>query len=159
LSNKACPSFTLLIPLFYDAFDQSKRRHQKALENLKIAISENIKSSSNLAVQMKKSEKELKKRLRQNERELNLLMPRRQVRRLFLSLFIALVFIGFYYFQKSHFWIYNYQSIRIISILVSMVSFGYSLLVLWQVFCTIIRIKSEEQKKKKGVVLRRNILT
>jgi type VI protein secretion system component VasK len=96
--------------------------------------------------------KALLKQLSENRKFINLLKPKRQVIRLFGVLLLALILIGFYYFQHSHFWPYKYEWIRITTILASVALYSYSVLVLWQVFCIIIsaKLKEEEENKQKG---------
>lgn len=139
------PSFTLLIPLFFKAFEKSRIKHDAVEKNLQLVIAENIRSSSNLSEEMKKNTKTFRQLQQKNKSELNLLKPKRQVRRLFISLLIAILLIAFYYFQKSNFWKFDNWVIRGSTLLGSLLSFLYCIRVLWQVFCTIIRIKSEEE--------------
>lgn len=127
------PSFTLFIPMFYQAFEKSSENHKN---KLKVLIS---LSSQN---------RDIKKLIRKNEREINFLKPRRQVRRLFIGLFASLILISFYYFQHSTFWPYKSQILRGVTVFTSGIFFVHCLRVLWQVFCTIITLKSEEEKDK-----------
>ncbi len=151
------PSFTLLIPLFYNAIEKSKDKHENMLANLQLVIKSNLDSGSkDFTKQIVSGKKEIDKLIRQNKIELNLLSPKRQVRRLFGSLFTTIFLIGFYYFQHSHFWkqdinfcSINYEKFRAITIILSFGSFIYCIRVLWQMFCTIIRIRSEEEQNKK----------
>ena len=124
------PSFTLFISLFYRASEKSKLKH---IEQLRILAS------------IADHNKQIKKLISDNEREINLLDPKRQVIRLFGSLLASLFLICFYYFQKSHFWHWQYDGIRGWSLVISGLFFVYCLWVLWQVFCTIIKAKSEEE--------------
>jgi hypothetical protein len=149
------PSFSLLIPLFYSAIQQSQKKHNSKLRNLQLITSQNITNSENFPDQIKRSNREIDKLIKQNNKEINLLKPRRQVRRLFISLFSAISFVGFYYFQRSHFWRIDSQSLRMLSIIISGLSFVYCLRVLWQIFCTIIRIKTEEKATVQTSSLRR----
>jgi hypothetical protein len=150
------PSFTLLISLFYTAFQQSQNRHRQRLNNLKLATTQNLTGDNQpFTEQIEETNKELKKLIRQNHKELQLLNPRRQVRRLFISLFGSIILVGFYYFQNSHFWLHNNEKLRIGTIITSGLCFVYCIRVLWQIFCTIIVIKTEERTKKAGIFLRR----
>ena len=138
------PSFTLLISIFYNAIRKAHEKHESQSVTLQkvqsiLANNENFKNSLAAFNRAK---------TRENKRELNLLNPKRQVRRLFGSLLIAILLIGFYYFQHSHFGSFGNETIRIITISLSGVSFLFSLMVLWQIFCTIIRVKSEEDESK-----------
>jgi hypothetical protein len=142
------PSFTLLIPLFYDAIQKSRSKHEAVLRNLQLITTQNLANSTNFADEISQGSKALKKLVERNKRELNLLNPKRQVRRLFSSLFISVLGVGFYYFQHSHFWLDYYWDLKIISIAVSGLSFVYCINVLWQLFCTIIRIKTEDETVK-----------
>lgn len=131
------PSFSLLIPLFYPAILKSK---EKLRDSLPILIRLAAEDQENHL-------SELQQKIRENKYETRLLNPKRQVIRIFFSLFLAIVFVLFYYFQKSDYWsdesILN-KIFRIITLAVSVFCFSYCLRVLWQIFCTIIRIKQEE---------------
>ena len=127
------PSFTLLIPLFYKAFAKAVKIHKSKLRNLLLIENEGEDND------------EISKMIARNRKELNLLNPKRQVRRIFIDLLSTLGFIAFYYFQASHFWDYKYEWMRAISIFASALFFAHCLFVLWQVFCTIISIKKEEE--------------
>jgi len=122
------PSFTLLISIFYKALEKSKIKHQEQLLNLALA------SSSN---------QNIKKLIKENEKEIERLDPKKQVKLLFGGLLLSLGLICFYYFQHSNFWHLQHQWIRIVSIVLSFACFCHSLLVLWQIFCTIILAKSD----------------
>jgi len=89
----------------------------------------------------------LEEKIEENKRVTRLLDPKRQVIRLFLSLFLAIAFVLFYYFQKSDYWPAKLMAIkvfRIAALSTSVLCFCYCLRVLWQIFCTIIQIKKEE---------------
>ena len=92
--------------------------------------------------------KTIKNLIKKNEREINLLNPKRQVVRLFGGLLASIFLICFYYFQHSHFCTFKYEAIRINTIILSALIFVYCLWVLWQVFCTIIEAKLEEEREK-----------
>lgn len=122
------PSFTLLISIFYKALEKSKIKHQGQLLNLTLASSSNQK---------------IKDLIKENEKEIERLDPKKQVKLLFGGLLLSLGLICFYYFQHSHFWQLQYQWIRIVSIILSLACFCHSLFILWEIFCTIIQAKSE----------------
>jgi len=149
------PSFTLLISLFFPALEKSREKHNSQIKNLQRLIKAKMAKSDNLALDIKMANVIFNSKIEENKRELNFLSPKRQVRRLFISLLSAILFIGLYYFQHSHLWTYdceafmiNCQAIRIATIALSGISFSYTLMVLWQIFCTIIRIKLEEEQYK-----------
>jgi len=142
------PSFTLLIPIFFPAIQRSLDKHKAILKNLNNL---NLKEGNegNFESEIRKGNRELKKLIKQNEKEIDLLLPGRQVRRLFISLFSAIIFVECYYFEKSSFVLENLYIIRRICIALSVLGFSYCLFVLWQIFCTIIKIKSEEKEDKR----------
>lgn len=143
------PSFTLLIPLFYPPFKRSKEAHEQREKILQSIISEDIKNAKGDALkQIQNGQKALSKLLRKSKIETNLLKPKRQVRRLFISIGLALTLIAFYYFQHSHFWHLDSQLLRLTCLSISLISFVNCLWVLWQVFCTIIKLKAEEEEEK-----------
>ncbi len=113
------PSFTLLISIFYKALEKSTIKHQEQLLNLALA------SSSN---------QNIKGLIKENEKEIQRLDPKRQVKLLFGGLLLSLGLICFYYFQHSHFWHLQYPWIRIVSIILSLACFCHSLLILWKIF-------------------------
>ena len=142
------PSFTLFIPIFYKALDKSIQKHQAKLKNLE-AISREAITDGNieeLQKRIKEGNKQLKQLSNQAKRELDLLRPKRQMRRLFIGLFVSITTLAFYHFQHSHFWKFESQLLRFVCLFVSGLSFVYCLRVLWQVFCTIINIRTEEEK-------------
>ena len=142
------PSFTLLISLFFNAIQKSREKHQSQIENLAKLIKTNLgNTGSDMAIELKAASKKLNAKLRENRNELNLLNPKRQVVRVFGSLLISIGLIGFYYFQHSSFSPVNSRTFRAWTILLSGLSFTFSLLTLWQIFCTIIRVRFEEQNK------------
>lgn len=142
------PSFTLLISLFFNGIRKSREKHEAQLETLQRLIQSKFANGANFENNLNVGRMLFRAKTRANKRELNLLNPKRQVRRLFGSLIIAILLIGCYYFQHSNFCPFNSGIIRILTILLSGVSFLFSLNVLWQIFCTIIRIKSEEDEVK-----------
>ncbi len=127
------PSFTLFISLFSRQLYKANATYKSRLQNLVILDGNN---------------KELEKLLNQNKKDTNLLNPKRQMQRLFIPLLLAIIGIGFYYFQHSHYWTYKKESVRIITIFLSITLFLYCLFVLWQVFCMIIKAKLEEEEEK-----------
>lgn len=147
------PFFTLLITLFYAALEKSKERHDAKLKNINETIS---RGDSN----QKQNSKKLLALLNENQKEINLLTPKRQIRRWAISLVVSIIFIGFYNFQHSHFW--NEKIIicpifyKIFALTLSMMGFCYCVWVLWQVFCTIIKSKEEEEKSKKEKLVKRS---
>lgn len=130
------PSFTLFISLFYRASEKSTQKH---LVQLRILVS------------IEDDNKKIKALISNNEREIRLLDPKRQVIRLFGSLLVSLFLICFYYFQKSHFWHWNHNGLHGLTLGISGMFFLYCLLVLWQVFCIIIKSKSAEEFEKNRI--------
>lgn len=123
------PSFTLLISLSYRELERAKARNRERLKELA-----ELGEEDQLFVLTK-----------QNRKPRNLLNPKRQARRLFITLLIGILSIAFYYFQHSHFWP-DVQWLRILTLSFSAVAYPYCLIVLWQVFHIIIIAKAEEEK-------------
>lgn len=149
------PFFYTIDSIFYTAIEKSREKHQLQLQNLEKIIQAKMAESKDFAKEIEQGQLLHRQKIAQNKRELNLLNPKRQVSRLFRNLFSAILFILFYYFQHSHFWtfdcqsfIFNCQQIKMASVTLSVICFLYCLRVLWQIFCTIIQIKSEEEKAK-----------
>lgn len=138
------PSFSLLVPIFYPAFVQSRQCHMEIYDNLSRVF--NRFDRAGTFADMEKSGRRIKKLLEENQKDIRLLNPKRQGKRLFTSLLSAIVLVIFYYFQRSDFWPYQYQIVRVCTLLLSTVNFGFSLLVLWQIFCMVVKIKQEEKE-------------
>lgn len=132
------PSFTLLISLFYRQLDRATNKHKEQLQTL---------------IELDVTNKLLKKQINKNERDINLLNPKRQVKRLFVTLISSILLISFYYFQNSHLWVWKLEWIRVITVVASVMLFSYCLFALWQVFCIIVTAKMDEESEKKGVIL------
>lgn len=128
------PSFTLLISLFQGHFERVKKRHEDRRETW-------VKTGS--------SDKIILKEIKKNRRELERLDPKRQVQLVYGSLLFSIILIGFYYFQHTHFWKYNFQWIRITTICFSLTLFLICLSILWVVFGTIIAAKIAEKEAEK----------
>lgn len=79
------PFFTLFISLFYKASEKSKQKHREQLRIL-ITIADHNKS--------------IKKLIGVNEKEIRLLNPKRQVKRLFGSLLVSIFFYMFLLFPE-----------------------------------------------------------
>jgi|GEM_PF-2252717 len=138
------PSFSLLVPIFYPAFVGSRQRHTEMYKNLSKVY--NTPGGMDAFADAEKNDRKLKKMISENQKDIHLLNPRRQVKRLFTWLLSAIALVLFYYFQKSAFWPYQYQILRTGTLLLSIVNFGCSLFVLWQIFCIVIKIKQEEKE-------------
>lgn len=143
------PSFTLLISIFYGQLNKSLGKRKAQLANLE-KLSKFVEPFED--VSSKDVENFYQKHLNSNKREINLLNPKRQIRRIFISLAAAIILVGLYYFQiaKECPFVYN-LTIGRMSILVSLLSFGYTLFTLWQVFCIVIKSKADEEKRKLAV--------
>ena len=141
------PSFTLLIPLFYKGTKFSKQKHADKLRNLKEVIAGLLLDNS-FPRKVEETIADLKKKVRINETELNLLNPKRQVVRIFGSLLLAILFIGFYHFQGFAFLVVQkFFSKRFHTLSFSVLCLGYTIRVLWQVFCIIIETKIENEEE------------
>jgi len=137
------PSFSLLVPIFYPAFVSSRQRHTEMYNNLSKVY--NMPGGMDAFADAEKNDKKLKKMISENQKDIHLLNPRRQVKRLFTWLLSAIALVMFYYFQKSVFWPHQHQVIWITTLLLSIMNFTFSLFVLWQIFCIVIKIKQEEK--------------
>lgn len=127
------PSFTLFISFFYDQLERSLEEYNIQLATFSsVTKTEEIRQTINGIEKAKKSHN-----------------PHIQVKKVFGSLLFAILFIGFYYFQHTHYWNYSREWIRITTICVSIALFLYCLTTLWQVFCIIIEAKKSEGQEKK----------
>jgi hypothetical protein len=133
------PSFTLLLSIFYAALLRSKQEHIEKLKNLSsIADSPDDR---NLVDEMRRKGMLLQDLLKQNDKELRLLNPRRQVKRLFSGLLMAIVFVFIYYWQAADSWWVKKQWLIWTTLMASLLFYSYCIAVLWQIFCTIVRAK------------------
>ncbi|MBL7756735.1 MAG: hypothetical protein JNL59_05060 [Chitinophagaceae bacterium] len=139
------PSFSLLIPIFYPAFVHSRQRHTVMYNNLSRVY--DAPGGLDMFADAEKNNKKLKRMISGNQKDIHLLNPKRQIKRLFMWLLSAIALVMFYHFQKSVFWPHQYQLIWITTLMLSMLNFALSLFVLWQIFCIVIRIKQEEKSK------------
>lgn len=131
------PSFTLLIGFFYRAIEKSRIRHHAQIKNMNELLATEASE---------KGIKELRKLLNKNEKELNLLRPKRQLLRWAACLGLSITFLEFYYFQHSHFWKVDSMLIKILSVALSITFFIFCIFILWQLFCTIIKCKLEDER-------------
>lgn len=150
------PSFTLLIPLFYGPLQRAKVREERKKGVLSDLLQQAIQTGDgDGAESAKKAIKKYEQDKANTQKEINLLSPKRQVKRLFGGLGFALFFLGTLLYQYSEIWISNitwsstYKFIfKLLSLGLSMVGFGYALYVLAQLFSTIIKSKEEDEQVK-----------
>ncbi len=123
------PSFTLLIPIYYQAILRSHERHIATIEDL-YSIFLDMK---NVEPSIKKQPwiiNDYRKLLRQYRKEIQLLDPIRQIRRLFLSLCLAITSVLVCHFLNSPFLINKSLILEISTLSLSVVAFAYCLVVL-----------------------------
>jgi|ERR1700748_11565 len=142
------PSFTLLIALFVPAIERSKIRHKSRMSTLQEIISKNIVEGTNFEAMVSTGKEQLDKLQKTNKKELTFLNPKIQVKRLSFGLVLSIIGIEFYYFEHSQFWHWASPWWKIGVLLISAGGFVYCIYVLWQLFCTIIRIKTEDETTK-----------
>lgn len=128
------PSFTLLISLFQDHFERVKKAHENRRETW-------MKTDS--------KDETILREIKKHKLELNRLDPKRQVKMVYGTLLLAIILTGFYYFQHTHFWVFNYGWIRITTICLSIALFIMCLIILSIVFGTIIDAKKAEKEAQK----------
>ena len=142
------PFFTLLIALFVPAIERSKIRHRARLATLQEIIAKNIIDGKGFELYVSEGKRELDRLQSANKREITLLNPKLQVGRLALGLFFSIAGIALYYFEHSQFWQSEDPLWKVIALLASGIGFVYCVVVLWQLFCTIIRLKTEDEIAK-----------
>ena len=150
------PSFTLLIPLFYKAIQFSKRKHESRLKFLTEIIKLNADGGD--VKRITSASDELKQLDKKNKKELKEFNPKLQAKKIFIGLIISIIMIEGYYFQGSHFIKVRSAWIDVCLLIISLLSFTYSITILWQVFCTIIQAKMDEQEldfERKNTPLKR----
>ena len=149
------PSFTLLISIFVEAIESSRISHEKQLKTINSLTREKINDADkNIEEEMRNSLKELKKQKKKTQTELNLLNPKRQIKRVFIPLVFSLILLGGYYFQQTiHCPIENTQLSRICWLICSGLLFIYCLFVLSQILYMVIEAKQALVKLKNDVVV------
>lgn len=136
------PSFTLLIPISYPAMLRSREKHLNTLSRLaEIFITEKTEANLN---EMKIQFKNIQKSIKAHEKEIRLINPKRQLRKIFFSLLLSLFLVVVYYFQRTAYWPFRLHTISVTSLLISVCFFYYGLISLWRMFCKIVEIKREE---------------
>lgn len=148
------PSFTLLISIFIEGIEKKRIKHEEELKQLEALIQGKIQAAGNLETAMKDNLKQLQNKKKESTKELNLLNPRRQVKRLFIPLLCALFFIGLYHIERSkYFPECNTFVIKLFTLIPSGIFFSYAFYVLWQLFCLIIETKKNLISESKAVIL------
>lgn len=147
------PSFTLLLSIFFEGIEASRKKHKEQIQRMDKLIKESIqdKSGTGLAKAVKESNYQYEKQRKETQAELNLLNPRRQIRRIFIPLMGALICVGGYHLERMP-QIKTPEWVKAFSLAASLLLFLYVLIVLWQLFSVIIQIKesagSEKRKPK-----------
>jgi membrane glycosyltransferase len=137
------PSFTLLIPIYYKAMLRSNERHIETVGNL-YNVFLDMKKAEYPGMQQRWLVDDYRELLGKYKKEMQLLNPIRQIRRLFVGLFLAITFVSVYHFLHSIFSIGNSRIVRVGALCLSAASFCYCLAVLWQIFCTLVRVKADD---------------
>lgn len=150
------PSFTLLIPIYYQGMLRSNERHIETVGNLYMVFLD-MKNAQVPGNQQPLKIDEYRNLLRKYKKEMQLLNPRRQIRRLFAGLFLAITFVSFYHFFHWYFWTVNSLVLQGSMLCLSAVSFGYCLVVLWQIFCTLVNIKAGDHSSASSIQLKSNL--
>ncbi|SJZ45707.1 hypothetical protein [Sediminibacterium ginsengisoli] len=135
------PSFSLWIPLFYSAIENAQDRSRAQIRRIQNLLEEDPDYEGKV--------NELSMLLKRNKQEVRKLHPKYQILRLMTGLGVAIFFAELYYVLKVQ--VYSLYSIyfNIGALFFSCLGSIFSLLVLWQLFSTIIKAKEEEQKMKK----------
>lgn len=151
------PSFTLLISIFVESIQKSRIIYEQQIKTFDVLTEAASIKSLNLedAKALKFSLKQTKKQKEKAQKELNLLNPKRQIRRVFLPLILSLVFIGIYYYEHTKYcdFVNPFVSNLIYWLIISAICFLYSLFVLRQILETVIEAKQNVLKEKTDVVL------
>lgn len=149
------PSFTLLISIFVEALESARISHEQQLKTINSLTRENINNSDkDIEKEMKNSLKELTKKKKTIQKELNLLNPKRQIKRVFIPLVFSLISLAGYYFQQTeHCPIKNTHYSRIAWLGISGLLFIYCLFVLSQIIYTVIEAKQAVVKQKNDKVV------
>lgn len=149
------PSFTLLISIFIEAIEMARIKHEQQLKTINSLTRENINNpDKDIEKEMKSSLKELKKEKTKTQRELNLLSPKRQIKRVFIPLVLSLIFISLFYFEQTPYCpIENKFYSKLTWLIASGFLFAYCLYVLWQILYMVIDAKQALIKEKTDVIL------
>ena len=152
------PAITLLIGVFADGIDVHRKKNvakARQLDNLMEESHKQIKGQSKEKVSH--LFEAIKKHGRQKakvQRDINLLSPKRQVVRVFGSLIFSLGMVLVYDFIVYYHPSSDITIPEIVVLNVSILSFIYSLICLWQIFSLIIDIKhidSAQALSKEGI--------
>lgn len=137
-------SCALLVPFYYPAIENSKKRHQQILETLRINLSAILMGGQHFSNRLNYSIIKMNKLIAENKTILRKLNAKRQASRILLSLIGSVVFVGIYYIQDYSFLNLDPGILKYGSILISLLFLSYALVINWQLFQTILWIQSEQ---------------
>ncbi|QYJ67729.1 hypothetical protein [Flavobacterium litorale] len=158
------PSFTLLISIFIESIEKSRAKNEQQLKTIESLYADLYKNREerDMEEEMKKILKKNKTHKKQIMKELNLLNPRRQIKRVFIPLILSIIFIAIYYFARTKYCNLENSNLSLLKILVLAISgvcFAYCLFVLWQILNMVIEAKQALIKDRTDkVVKQENIL-
>jgi hypothetical protein len=139
------PAITLLIGVFADGIDFHRKKKVDKVRHLMDLMQD---SHDKIKGQPKEKANHLRQSIKRHDeqkstlqKEINLLSPKRQVIRVFGSLILSLLFIVVYDILVIYHFPNGFLTIKSGVLLISLLSFTYSLYCLWQIFCIIIDLK------------------
>lgn len=141
------PSMTLLMGIFGAEITMYRKKNEDFLKQsedlLTNASSLPGTSNENKISFIRDRIKNLDLIKKEMERDHNLLSPKRQVKRVFMPLLLSTVLlIVYYYINEEHLKVLVFIRIDHLSLFLSFCLLLYAIVVLWQIFCKIIEVKS-----------------
>ena len=139
------PSMTLLLGVFAEGVIRQRQRNEekiKQLEDLILQEPQQIKGKSQDKIDyIKGSIKQHEEQKEKAQKDINLLSPKRQVIRVFGTLTLSIILAALYYFFRSPYFKTDLKYFKLVTLILSLGAFFYSLFSLWQIFCTITELK------------------
>ena len=147
------PLMVYLLSVYSDGIVIVRENAAEELKTIKKILAAQIAESEQFnSQQIKDSTDALKKAEKQSRRRTNLLNPKRQIYRVFITLFTALLFVMFYMLSKDPFICPYNHYISVLLISVSFLCFMYGMYILRQIAWTSIETKEDIGRKAKANV-------
>jgi hypothetical protein len=137
-------SCTLLIPLYYPMMEKARKHHQEILDILRVNLSAILMNGQHFSEKMNDAIIQMNKLVEDNKRILRLLNAKRMISRILLALFGAVIFMGAVNIPYVAFYNLDADALKYGSICLSVICFGYCLMICRQLFLTLLRIQTED---------------
>ena len=144
------PLMVYLLNVYSDGIVMVRKNATEELRQFKAILSSQLIDSEQLTTKLiRKSTSTLKRAESDSERKINLLTPKRQINRIFSSLFAALFFVMLYMLSKDESIVTYKHYLSVILLSLSLVCFLCGILILRQVAWISIETKEEIGKRAK----------